>query len=121
MMEMLVAVVVMTALLVVLAQFLGTVSQQRRIAARRLLAVEEAANAMEQAAALAYSELTPEKLQAIRLSQQGRRSLPQAKLTVRVTDEPGPPIAKRIAIELSWQNRAGQTGKPVRLTTWKYE
>jgi prepilin-type N-terminal cleavage/methylation domain-containing protein len=120
-MEMLAAVVVLTALLVVLAQFLGAVAQQRRVAARRLLAVEEAANAMEQAAALAYAELTPARMQTIQLSQQAQQSLPQAKLTVVVTDEPGPPAGKRIVVELSWQNRAGQTGKPVRLTAWRYE
>jgi prepilin-type N-terminal cleavage/methylation domain-containing protein len=120
-MEMLVATVVMTALLVVLAQFLAAVTQQRRMAARRLLAVEEAANAMEQVAALTPGELTPENLQNVRLSAQGRRSLPQARLTVFVTDEPGPPSGKRIAVELTWQNRAGQTGQPIRLTAWKYE
>jgi len=120
-MEMLAAVVVLTALLVVLAQFLGAVAQQRRVAARRLLAVEEAANAMEQAAALAYAELTPARMQTIQLSQQAQQSLPQAKLTVVVTDEPGPPAGKRIAVELSWQNRAGQTGKPGRVTAWRYE
>jgi prepilin-type N-terminal cleavage/methylation domain-containing protein len=119
--EMLAAVVVMTALLLILAQFLGTVAQQRRRAARRLLAVEEAANAMEQVAALAYTELTPDRLQSIRLSEQAQRSLPQAKLTVEVSDEPGPPAGKRIAVELSWTNRAGETGKPVRLTTWRHE
>lgn len=118
--EMLVAVVVMTALLVVLAQFLGTVTQQRRVAARRMMAVEEAANAMEQAAALSYAELTPERLQTIGVSEQAQRSLPQAKLSVDVTDEPGPPAGKQIAVELSWQNRFGETVKPVRLTAWRY-
>jgi type II secretory pathway component PulJ len=120
-MEMVVATVVMTLLLVVLAQFLGALAQQRRVAARRLLAVEEAANAMEQAAALGYSELTPERLQNIQLSEQARKSLPQAALTVRVTQPAEKPASKRITVELSWQNHAGQTGSPVRLTAWRYK
>jgi type II secretory pathway pseudopilin PulG len=118
--ELLVAVVMLTVLLAILAQLLGVLAAQRRRSARRQLATEAVANAMERLAALEYAELEPQLVRQVQLPRDVQRSLPAARLTVEVTPEATQPASKRIQVELSWQNRAGQTNRPVRLTAWRY-
>jgi Tfp pilus assembly protein PilE len=122
--ELLVTVTILTVLLAILAHMLGVLAHQRRGAARQLLAVEEVANAMERLAAMDYSELRPEQPPQIALSDEARHSLPQAKLTIEVTQENQEdtvPRSKRVRVELTWENRAGQAVRPVGLTSWRYE
>jgi len=119
-MEMLVAVVVTAALAVIAAQLLVLAVQQRHVSKRRVAAVTEVANLMERVAALDYRDVTAENVKEIRLSAEALRLLPNAELQIDVTKAQGEVPGKRIAIELSWQNRAGQRGAPVRLTAWRY-
>jgi hypothetical protein len=114
-------VTILTVLLAILAHMLGVLAHQRRGAARQLLAVEEVANAMERLAAMDYGELRPDEPPQVVLSAEARHSLPQAKLTIEVTQEDTAPPSKRIRVELIWENRAGQTVRPVGLTSWRYE
>jgi prepilin-type N-terminal cleavage/methylation domain-containing protein len=119
--ELLVAVTILTVLLAILAHMLGVLAHQRRGAARQLLAVEEVANIMERLAAMDYRELRPDQPPKLTLSAAARRSLPQAKLTIEVTREDTALPGKRIRVELTWENRAGQAVRPVGLTSWRYE
>ena len=119
--ELIAAAALLTVLLLVLAHVLALVSVQRRASDRRMLAVEEVANVMEQIAVREYEELLVDQPFEIPLSDAAQKSLPDAQLTIEISPtEMQPPTGKRITVELVWQNRAGQTNGPVRLTAWRY-
>jgi len=119
--ELLVAAVVLAVLMGLVAQMLTHLARQRRESERRMLAVQEVANVMERLAAEPLGDLTPERVQSISLSRQAERSLPGAELNIEVAVPDDQPNAKRIRVELRWQNLAGETVAPVRLTTWRYQ
>ena len=118
-MELLVATLLFGAVLVTAAPVLGWVIRERSAAERRQLAVEEVANLMETITLDGRFEAVTEKaLAPPTLSPQAKRRLKDARLDVKVEEDPKPPAAKRISIELRWRNRVGEFAAPVRLTTW---
>src|SRR5204862_2216448 len=46
------------------------------------------------------------------------RLLPDGRLAVSVSDEPGPPAMKRVTVEVRWDGRGGVAESPARLTAW---
>jgi type II secretory pathway pseudopilin PulG len=119
--EVVASAALLTVLLAVLAHVLVIVAMQRRSGNRRLLAVEEVANVMERIALRQYDELQADQPPEIPLSDEALRSLPGAALTIDVSPEgTQPPLGKRVTVQLTWENRSGQTNRPVRLSAWRY-
>jgi hypothetical protein len=65
--------------------------------------------------------LTTAALGEEKLSPAAARQLPGAELKLEVAPAAKEPNAKRITATLRWQDRSGQPGAPVRLTTWRYK
>jgi len=120
MLELLVACVLMTAVLAVCLQIVSAAASQRQAAAHRLAAVEEASNLMERLSARPWSELTPEAAKSMRLSPEAQAALPQGALSVEITQSPNDAGAKRISVEIRWQEPGGEPARPVRLVAWRY-
>ncbi len=119
--EVVASAALLTILLAVLAHVLTIVAMQRRSGNRRLLAVEEVANVMERIALRQYDELQEEQPPKVPLSDEAQRSLPGAALTIEVSPEgTRPPLGRRVTVQLTWENRSGQTNRPVRLSAWRY-
>ena len=118
--EVTLALAVLSLAFVLLAQFLTAAAQQRRVSEHRRLAWQEAANALERVAALSWDEVTAEKLSGWKPSPAISTSLPNAEMKSIVAIEPGPPEAKRVRITVSWTNASGQPGEPIGLTTFLY-
>jgi type II secretory pathway pseudopilin PulG len=116
-----VAMVILTVALVAIAQTLGMVALQRRESERRLLAMQAAANLMEQIAAQPFGQITTERVAALKLPDELQQALPDARLDIDVTPTADEPAGKRIRIDLAWTNRAGQQDAPVRLVAWKFQ
>jgi post-segregation antitoxin (ccd killing protein) len=77
---------------------------------------------MERVTALAWEEITPETLASIALPESLARQLPDADLKISVVLDANAPQAKRVLIELRWQESSpGTQSPPVRLATWIYE
>ena len=117
--EMVISLVLLGAMMTMTMQFLAWSVKTHRGAERRQFAAQELANSMEQLAALPWDELTPERAAATRISDQAHAVLEQPVLTVTIASSDSDPNTKQIAMELTWQNEAGEYGVPVRLTTWK--
>jgi hypothetical protein len=122
--SMLVEAVVAAALLAVLLgvslRVLGAVGGERRAIEKRAIALQEAAGAMERARALAWNEITPERLQSIGLSPSAAQILTGAAM--RWTVEPaatGPP-ARHLRLQITWQNPSGGPSPPLQLDSWAY-
>lgn len=118
--ETMLALAVAGAATVLMAQLLITVANQRRVQQQRQVALSEIANRLEQAATLSWDELTQERLEQTPLPPIVQGVLPEAKLTAAVTEDSGEPRSRRILIELSWTNRAGERLPPVGLSAWRF-
>jgi len=113
------------ALLLVVAALVvkitGFSHQERRAAARRLWAEQEAANLIERITARPYDQLSAARTSEFGLSDAARQLLPDGELDVAVDEVSGPPRGRRIRVNVRWRNPAGQYDAPVRLTAWVYD
>lgn len=116
--EVIVSSILLATVVVTVAPLLGWVAAERRAAAQRQFAMQEAENLMERITLLDWTELTSDRLAQWDLSSEAAEVLPDRQLTATVEEVPGPPPARRVQIVLTWQNRAGETVSPVRLTSW---
>jgi len=121
-MEAMVAAALLAMAGVVCLQMLMASASARRNAELRRLATREASNVMEQVMALRADELTAMAADRIELSDEAKRSLPDAKLAIRLDRETGDgPPATRVTVELSWKSRAGEPAPPIRLLAWRFQ
>ena len=118
--ESLLALAVAGAATVLMAQLLTALGNQRRACEQRRVALSEVANRLEQAALVPWDELTQQRLEQTPLPPATSECLPSAMLTASVTEESGAPAGRRIVIELSWVNRAGERLPGVSLAAWRF-
>ena len=116
-MELIGAVAILTVLLTLCLQMLGSAASQRCAATGRQAAVVEATNVLERMTAKPWDELEAEKPQ---LSPAARALLPGAELKIAVAAAPDEPDAKLITVSLRWQDRNGLPVRPVSLSAWRY-
>ena len=100
------------------AQF-ATAAVERRATEKRAIALVEAAGALERTTALEFDEITPQRLDAIRLSPKIESILGEAKLNWTIEITTSQPPAKHVRAELAWQNQVPSA--PVRLNAWVYQ
>lgn len=96
------------------------VAAERRAIEQRACAVREVANIMERITARPWSELTPDTLKGVTLSDSTRAALPGAELTIDVENESPTPVSRRLAVRLRWRGASGNFERPVRLSAWAY-
>ncbi len=92
---------------------------ERRRTDHRAIALQEAAGAMEQAAALRWDEITPDRLARIELSPDVDQLLPRPELTWSVADDASAG-AKRVRLNLTWMDLRGEQPANVHLNYWAY-
>jgi len=114
------AVFVLGVATVAVVQIVSTISVQRRLADRRSLAAEEAANLMEDVFAMPWAEITDEKLAGLLLSETLQRLGGDPALSAAVQRHPGPPASKEIRISIDWADPGGGRSNPVQLIAWRF-
>jgi len=121
----LLAEVTMAAVLLMIAMTLtikvmGYAGMERRSTERRQRALLEVGNLMERITAYEFDQVTAGLAAQMTLSDEARRTLPDAELVVNIADNvpPAGHKAKRIGIKLRWRDRNGEWERPVRLTSW---
>ncbi len=119
------ALTMLLAASVLLAQFLAAAAVQRRAGEERRLALQEVSNRMEQAMALPWEGVTADALRNSELGADTKQALGEPQWQVTITDEPAGPetarvTSRRIRLELSWVNQAGMRGEPVTLSAWRF-
>ena len=116
--EMIVATVLLSAVMVTALPLFGWIIQQRRSADQRQFAVQEVANLAERITANDWESVTSASLAKMTVSERVSDVLSDPRLQLQVADVTGPPTAKRVTIEFSWRDRAGNFVSPVRLVVW---
>ncbi len=116
--EALMAVALAMALVVGIAQLLVVVAQQRRLARQHAVATREVGNLMENLASRSWDDTTTKGLRSVELSETAGTYLPDANLSVDVTDEEAE--IKRITVEIQWQIAPERASESVRLVGWRF-
>ena len=120
--ELVAATALFSVITLLLVPVIGGVAEVREEAARHQLAVLEAANLMERIAARRkYGPPSQQQLDALSLSTSVRERLTEPQLEIVVGETAGSPPARPLSIEISWENRHGERGVPVRVVTFLYE
>lgn len=119
--ELTIAAILLAAVMVTAIPTLAWIVRTRQGAQREQMAILEVDNLMERITSRPWEEITPETLAAIPLPDRLARQLPETKVTIDVISASEPPNAKRVTIELSWEeSMAGTRSPPVRLSAWVY-
>jgi len=119
--EMIVAVVLLGAVMTTAVPVFGWTIQQRRAANQRQFAIQEVANLMERVAADDWADVSKQSLEDLAPTQRMRQALSDPEWDFRVTQVDGPPVAKRVKIQVTWRDRAGNQVSPVRLIGWLHQ
>src|SRR5437764_12237062 len=118
--ELMVALFIMTTAMVAIVQLLAAAGGQRRTIEQRRIALQEVANEAERVAILSWDEAAPEKLTTWQPSAELTAALPQATCTAEVSEEAGPPVARRVRLSVTWPNASGQMREPIEVSLWKF-
>ena len=120
-----VALVVVAAAAAVGTKTLLSAASHRRHIAERGAAAMEVANAMERVAGGKIEPLETARSEALPLSPEATRILPQGAMTLTIApavrNEGGAVLSQRVTVELVWKNGAGQRAAPARLSAWRHE
>jgi hypothetical protein len=118
--EVLAGVVLLLAAIGLVVQILAGEAAAQRAIQHKLFAFELLTNIMEEQTALPFEAVTPQSLAQLKLPPEAQQLLPQATLTAAVVPSEGSIPGKRLTLELRWQERTGESSKPVRLIAWIY-
>ncbi len=118
--EVLIAASLVAVAMIAVAQLLAVAAQQELAIERRRLGAQEAANSLEQTMALTWEDVTQERLQELKLSEESQQRLPDGRLACELESSADPLPSKRIVADVSWRNRSGDRER-VRLTAWRFQ
>ena len=116
-----VAMVILSAAIIAVAQLIASVATQRNVAARDTLARQEAANQMERLFAMPWGELGEDHVSQMQLSEGSRQRLPNPELAFVIGPAGGEPVQRRIRVEVTWADTSDQYRRNASLTAWRYK
>ncbi len=94
--ELLVAGVILSVLLTVIARAVIWSAAARRTTAREQLALQEASNILERLTSESQNQLTPQRVGAVGLPEDARNELPESEVAVSLTPADGKPPAQAL-------------------------
>jgi len=117
--ELTIAVAIFAVLLTTTMKMIMAASNQVRANERRHIALQAAQAISEQIENIPWEQISTDAASQFPLPEAAVSHLPGAKLNVAVNDEKDP-LAKRIAVEITWNGRSAERAGPVRLTSWAF-
>lgn len=117
--ELIVALVLLGTVMSIVVPALGWMGHLNRHSLQRQEAIQGLGNLMDELTSRPYEELTSEAAANVELPPALKDQLPGATLQVEIQE--AEPKAKRIRLELGWNQRNGRPLAPMRLTAWVYE
>jgi hypothetical protein len=118
--EIMLAAGLLGILMTVSVQMMRVMGDRQRAAERRAAALQTVQALAETVGNMPWNELSADAAEKIAIPESMSKNLPGAKLNVTINDEREPIAAKRVMLELHWNNPRGQAPAPVRLTTWVF-
>jgi prepilin-type N-terminal cleavage/methylation domain-containing protein len=118
--ETLAAAAVLGGLMVVCVKFFAASAAQQAAMRDRGRAAQLAANVMERLAATPWDLLTAENVRRLQDAEDLRQGMPDGKIEIRISQTPGEPDAKQIAVVVHCPSPPDVPQRPVRLAAWRY-
>ncbi len=118
--ELVVALFVLTTAMVAIVQLLAVAASQRRTIEQRRVALRETANQAERISLLPWNEMQTAELATWDLSEESRKTLPQATTAMEIHEESEPVKSRRIRLMIRSPNTVGQSIDLADLTVWKF-
>jgi hypothetical protein len=100
------------------AEGMAMLGAQRRLLDRRAAALIELDQVLERVATTPWDQLNTEMIEGLELSSALRS---RAKLVAEVSEDMGPPAAKRVRVALQWQSETGGEETSPALVAWRYQ
>ncbi|MCA9016172.1 MAG: prepilin-type N-terminal cleavage/methylation domain-containing protein [Planctomycetaceae bacterium] len=116
--EMMVSGVLLMTVTMIVVPAIYWVHRERRQTEYRQIAIVEVENMMERVVALPFNEITQAKVDKFVLPESALRQLPNADLSIEISEPGDLPLMKKIQIQLGWNDHHGISVVPVRLTSW---
>ncbi|QDV48089.1 PilW family protein [Gimesia fumaroli] len=116
--EMMVAGVLLMTVTMIVVPAIYWVYRERRQTEYRQIAIVEVENMMERIVSLPFNDITQAKVDKFVLSESALRQLPDADLTIDISESGNVPLMKKIQVQLGWSDHRGINEVPVRLTSW---
>jgi hypothetical protein len=107
-------------LMTVSVQMLRVMGDRQRAADRRAAALQTVQALAEQLENMPWDELSAGAADELAIPDTISRYLPGAKLSVTVSEESEPVVARRLTLELKWNGPHSEPVAPVRVTTWAF-
>lgn len=118
--ELTVALFTLTVAAALVAQLAVTTARHRRHSEHRLVATQEAANALERMGQVAWEDLTADRFEQTKLSEVAAQALLDGQIEVRLTDIAEPRAGRRIDVTVSWAQDAAAERREVALSAWRF-
>lgn len=120
--------VIIATVIISVAQLLALSARQQRQTQQRQLALETAANLLDQAYALPWDELDTAHVSALQLPNEVERQLPGVTLQASVVEAPGSATTepldrqtvRRLEIRVSWFPTVQSPSETVQLRAWRF-
>lgn len=119
--ELFISGILLAAIAATALPILAATARQQQETLRRQAAVQAAANLLERYTVKPWEELQLAESQGVELPAALLDRLPEARGRVAILPAEGEPPARRIQVELDWQDSRQQRTRPVQLTTWVYQ
>ncbi len=119
-MEAMIGLFILSAAMTLIAQLAVTTNLQARQQTNRSIAVQEAANLMDQILATPWDRLSQDSIAQQQLSSTAKEQLRNAELLVTTAEQEGMPASRRIMVEIRWAGPTSTTPQHVRLVSWAF-
>jgi type II secretory pathway pseudopilin PulG len=117
--EVMVAIALLAVTVSLCIKTLTAMGRQQLALGQRAYAAELANNLLERLRGHDWPAITPALAADLKLPADAAARLPAPQLDIEITPRKSPE-AKQMTVIIRWQAGAGQTVRPVRLTTWVY-
>ena len=92
-----------------------------QVALKKRCALEAATSVLDRISARPWSAITADSVKNVSLPPEAKEFLADGRLSATVSDEAEQPRGKKIAVEISWAERAGTRTQQVHLSTWVFQ
>jgi hypothetical protein len=119
--EVAVSAVVLGAVVTTAAQLVQWSVNLHQVALKKRCALEAATSVLDRISARPWSAITADSVKNVSLPPEAKEFLADGRLSATVSDEAEQPRGKKIAVEISWAERAGTRTQHVHLSTWVFQ
>ena len=119
MLEIIVTSLLLGTVIATIAPAVSACAAHHRLSELRRCGMQDLSNALERTSLVPFEQLDEAVREPVEPSAPCRRQIPNARITLSVTDVPGDLRAKRITAELHWSGPGGAP-QPLQLSTWRY-